>query len=228
MKNKKLTQKDIEEAISSFFKDNPEKKEEFPLMKNTKWEDEDGNKYSSWQIGKNLHTGDGGAEMFMNTFQKMAQEYITDPVLKFKKSNMQKDSKYFVPNIEDIRIGYECEIWWNYNMLPENKWCPIKIGDADTQNFEMFDFIYRIRDNHIRTPYLTKEQIEAEGWIFVEHDNSPFNSGYRKENHRIQTVNNGSGGMYISRRDENGINVIFEGVCPSINEFRFICKLLNI
>ena len=43
-----------------------------PFMENTKWTDEEGNKYSSWNVstGKlNAQTGDGGAKMIIQALK---------------------------------------------------------------------------------------------------------------------------------------------------------------
>ena len=68
---------------------------------------------------------------------------------------------YFVPDIEDIRVGYECEI--KPTGSEELDWMPYVIN-GDTA----FKY-YKTKGKgatSIRVPYLTKEQIEAEGWVF--------------------------------------------------------------
>lgn len=65
---KDIKQEDLEEALMKYF--NSDK--EFPGMKNHKWIDEDGQKYSSWEFkaGNNtIHTGDGGAELMLKAFR---------------------------------------------------------------------------------------------------------------------------------------------------------------
>ena len=67
---------------------------------------------------------------------------------------------YFVPDIEDIRVGYECEI--KPTGSEELDWMPYVIN-GDTA----FKY-YKTKGKgatSIRVPYLTKEQIEAEGWV---------------------------------------------------------------
>ena len=65
---------------------------------------------------------------------------------------MNTENKYFTPDIEDIRVGYECEegswdskedkrIWHKY----------IWPGDRAPDDIEYYAF---------QTPYLTKEQIK--------------------------------------------------------------------
>ena len=63
---------------------------------------------------------------------------------------------YFVPDIEDIRVGYECEI--KPTGSEELDWMPYVIN-GDTA----FKY-YKTKGKgatSIRVPYLTKEQIEA-------------------------------------------------------------------
>lgn len=64
MDYKKLTVKDIKNTFDIFFKNNPNTKQSDIFMENTKWVAEDGTLCSSWNIGDQLITGDGGAELF--------------------------------------------------------------------------------------------------------------------------------------------------------------------
>lgn len=73
--------------------------------------------------------------------------------------NLLWGSKYFTPDIEDIRVGYVCEVNYHY---PEVVWEESTVSD----NFHFQNWTSRIADKAIRVPYLTKEQIEAEGWIY--------------------------------------------------------------
>ncbi len=49
---------------------------EFPV--NYRWEDEDGNKYSSWKIGKGLYTGDGGMELFRKAIVEQVNKELKE------------------------------------------------------------------------------------------------------------------------------------------------------
>jgi hypothetical protein len=128
------------------------------------------------------------------------------------------DNKYYTPSIEDIRVGYECECLWQ---RPEPKtWDRIKITETDTEKYlelSVEDVLRRVKSNEIRTPYLTKEQIEAEGWRNVTHH-------YKKEDYNLMLPYDDK---YLIRVFK-GIEPIFQGHCPSINELRIITKLLGI
>ncbi len=63
------TVKEITDALKEAMK---ELDFEFPV--NYKWEDEEGNKYSSWKIGKGLYTGDGGMELFRKAMIEQANK----------------------------------------------------------------------------------------------------------------------------------------------------------
>lgn len=75
------------------------------------------------------------------------------------------ESKYFTPSIGDIRIGYECELFWNQDHLTENFWDKIIVGD---KGLEDINWEFRIDNNQVRVLYLTKEQIQQEGWKLLE------------------------------------------------------------
>ncbi len=53
------------------------KKMDFEFPVNHKWEDEEGNKYSSWKIGKGLYTGDRGMELFHEAMKQQLEKLKT-------------------------------------------------------------------------------------------------------------------------------------------------------
>lgn len=139
---------------------------------------------------------------------------------------MSTENKYFTPDIEDIRVGYECEegswdskedkrIWHKY----------IWPGDRAPDDMEYYAF---------QTPYLTKEQIEAEGWgCLGEYPGGAglFNKGiyelvtstdYRMKITKVWKSFEGQPDEKTHRKD------IYNGGCKDINTFRQICKLLEI
>ena len=77
---------------------------------------------------------------------------------------MVENDKYFYPDIEDIRIGYEFE----FQEVPKGWHTMILSLTEDIEkreyNVSMNMMKYHIDRNNIRVPYLTNEQIEAEGW----------------------------------------------------------------
>jgi hypothetical protein len=160
------------------------------------------------------------------------------------------ENKYFTPDIEDLCIGYEYEKYSiglqvvNDMFLPDNerddelKWRPKRIeSGSDIIHLEACSYqgekeLYRpykiLWKNYIRVPYLTKEQIEAEGWIddtasfqkpelFVAYQNS---STWRKLVYRFS-----DNMLQIVEVDDS---YIYSGNCKDINTFRKITKLLKI
>lgn len=141
------------------------------------------------------------------------------------------DDKYFIPDIEDIRVGYEYE--FNEEGLQlvivnfSNNDPPQSIGEIkelwEKRIFRgndwdiMFPITEGLKANRIRTPYLSQEQIENEGWKL---EGSVIRKGsfevYIDSNKHTAVIYNYNGMCY------------FQGECKSINEFRYICKLLKI
>lgn len=121
------------------------------------------------------------------------------------------DSKYFTPDIEDIRVGYECEIdapaWKSKKFI------------VDENQFQYADFC--INAGILKVPYLTKEQIETEGWIETES-----HSVFKKDKYSLGYAKPFDGCPLIWVRISE--DYIYQGQCKDINTFRYICKLLNI
>jgi len=140
--------------------------------------------------------------------------------------------KYFAPSREDIFIGYECEFKFRLG-IQGYEWRPITVFETDLNLF--------LRDIKMaRTPYLTKEQIEKEGWIDKSHVLNVNSWAFEKGNRFavIRTIDlENPFVLEIIIKDPSKEPFVF-GLpsehfrficpCPSINEFRKICKLLGI
>ncbi len=145
-------------------------------------------------------------------------------------------NKYFTPDIEDIRVGYECEMLNGYG-----EWKPFKFEKYLYYEGVGVDF------GKMRVPYLTKEQIEAEGWE-AAREKSPFTgeqykfrkiigekeTGVFNQDHiyTLEYYGQGTQNLKIHLEWESSCNkfngYMFCGTCKDINTFRYICKLLNI
>ncbi len=159
------------------------------------------------------------------------------------------DPSYFTPSIEDFRAGYECEVLHkSYKMVNDEsiykeEWLKVTVKGSTA-----YLYIGELSKQLIRVPYLTKEQIEAEGW--VKQDNN-FNETQRcawLPDYELKTEfgsmrlyilskDNISKEIIIERYDKSDANdawsmsrkmIVYRGQCKDINTFRYICKLLNI
>lgn len=145
------------------------------------------------------------------------------------KDYLYDSTKYFPTPIEDIRIGYECEILEGFNW---NKYIAPNPRKGIKNDYWLYDKILAYsaeRDDAklIRTQYLTKEQIEDEGWKEISEYN------YEKVNSNITMHYGEDHYLWIMHPaktilKEEYLANSFKGDCKSINEFRTICKLLNI
>jgi hypothetical protein len=144
------------------------------------------------------------------------------------------ENKYFVPDIEDLHIGYEFEIINNFGLFEVDEdtipWTRhiLKEGDihAAYDDYTFLEIcVQYLNSNRLRVPYLTKEQVEAEGWVFHSQGNSGgifyllFKNSFR--------VTIWIDSLEIEFEESEG-NTLFYGECKDINTFRKICKLLNI
>jgi hypothetical protein len=139
------------------------------------------------------------------------------------------DDKYFVPEISDLRIGYEYEYNGHFTHLPPQEWKKIIVDyDFFTKN-EGWDeepiSMYYLSDliqhpKNFRVPYLTKEQIEAEGWEKI-YDEEYIKELPTKEGEASQTwwFNNNSTNEYQSTfefRYRGYYNIKFQGEIKSL------------
>jgi hypothetical protein len=125
------------------------------------------------------------------------------------------ENKYFTPDIEDIYIGYVLE--------------HLSATGYIVTKFEIDSSLPALQEliklNQIRVPYLTKEQIEAEGWEYEKeiktvqcYDKENIFIAYSEKTHR----------MLIRKHNNETWKTIYFGRCKDINAFRKIIKLLEI
>ena len=129
------------------------------------------------------------------------------------------ENKYFTPDIEDIRVGYEYESLQKQEDGSE-KWVPQKI----VRRYDLEgDWEGWLHYGIVRTPYLTKEQIEGEGWT---KEKSYFikNNIYLFFEDKFLEIDSGNPFSWEAIDSE----ILFKGKCKDINTFRKICKLLEI
>ena len=141
------------------------------------------------------------------------------------------ENNYYTPELSDLHIGYECEVkigeeWEKTNL-------------TDSIQFPHVEL--RLSQGRLRTPYLTKEQIEAEGWKFLhisqdlwfeKEGDFDFDNFYTSKltMHYGPKSHIGYSDLRLTIiADDRGLDYkLFEGMCPSINEFRKITKLIRI
>lgn len=124
------------------------------------------------------------------------------------------ENKYYTPNLEDVKINYKCEV------KDINSWYPWIVYSAD----DISDLSNWIKIDQVRTKYLDKEDIESLGWIYVRDtfvarlvfELGVYNLYWHPESNKISIANKSFDHMSYS------------GTCPSINELKFLMKLLNI
>ncbi len=138
----------------------------------------------------------------------------------------QESSKYYTPDIEDIRVGYECEVYGQTTtkLIKNVDFHKVIVGlhMEVGQKVGINQIPNLLKKGYIKVPYLTKEQIENEGWRMVWNEGNSI--VYEKDELVITTF---IGFKRIKINYKSGYQ-LFDGICPSINEFRQIIKLLNI
>jgi hypothetical protein len=129
----------------------------------------------------------------------------------------QMKNKYFTPDIEDFCIGYEYETIYLKSVWTKES---LRIMDA-SWFFESYE--NDAVPTEFRVPYLTKEQIEAEGW-------KQEKSYFRKNNLYLFFENNDLEIEFGEpfTWDASDSDVRYKGECKDINTFRKIIKLLGI
>lgn len=138
------------------------------------------------------------------------------------------ESKYYTPSVQDIHIGGE------YELLHNGMWEPLKVVRQYDLEYDWEDLIF---SKQLRVKHLTHEQIKNEGWEEYKTITKPVTKAagnfttipYTKgiftlwydETRNYMRIATFSGGY-------RGLEILFNGKCLSINDLRYIQKLLNI
>ena len=156
-----------------------------------------------------------------------------------------EDKKYYTPDITEFHIGYECE----YQDLRVQK-TPWKHEIIDSDLFGIAYSTYEHgtpeweddMENTFRTKYLDKEDIESEGWNhtggqLVSWGRQDFEiSNYIMRFYAARVDNIGLSTIEIMTKEDPFVmgayrgydEVLYKGICKSINQLRIIQKLLGI
>jgi hypothetical protein len=135
------------------------------------------------------------------------------------------EQQYYIPSLEDFRPGFKCELRDpDYQGQSDGgEWKEMSSASniiADTLlNWKYFQ--------DYRVPYLTAEQIVAEGWIRQRSTNI-FNMTINALCEYRLWFEPDTRTVTIDKCIMDDINDIYNGSCRCINDFRLICKLLNI
>jgi hypothetical protein len=147
----------------------------------------------------------------------------------------QMENKYFTPDIEDIHVGYEYEQLinqvWTKEIFAKGSYLP--------ENIDLLHWAHScILNKNLRVPYLTKEQIEPEGWELIQiypKESCIFQKGTKEDGceltcdfteHKVHFTK-----LYFYSLDDEytRTKLTWRSLeCKDINTFRKIIKLLEI
>lgn len=126
------------------------------------------------------------------------------------------ENKYYLPKIEELHIGFECEI--NQSEINKNfKWCEYVIG-TDYETITIARAVSDVNKNGIRVKYLDRQDIESFGFKLFE--NMPSRFHYNKYELDVDYLN--------VIRIEYDCNYIFKGKIKNKSELKKLLIQLEI
>src|ERR1044072_6034361 len=79
---------------------------------------------------------------------------------------MEQNNKYYIPKIEDLFEGYEFE--YQYYDVQKDEYIDLWINTVfDSRSGLGHDLTHQFNEGTVRVLYLTKQQIEKEGWVHI-------------------------------------------------------------
>lgn len=140
-------------------------------------------------------------------------------------------SNYYTPELEDLRVGYIRQL--KDIPPPENDW----VDDVMSVYSCMEKEEEWLKEGSIRTKRLDKEDIESLGWVEIPTIyGEAFKYKFLYKNYVLDFDPEYGKNIGIKLKSPFGERslyyehriVIYYGNCPSINELKFLMKLLNI
>ena len=159
-----------------------------------------------------------------------------------------ENNKYFTPDIEDIHIGYECEVF-DYAVPAVRIGKDKLLKEWQFRKIEKFESDYSglvilLPEDGIRVSYLTNKHLETEGWKYYQNiPDVVVPEGYVEyykdvewfkvvisisETSHYLDVQKVFQNVQIGNELQEFRNTIYNGECKDINTFRKIIKLLKI
>lgn len=133
---------------------------------------------------------------------------------------------YYLPDKEDLRLGYEYEEFLPYH----NKWEKRVITELSNDKdggggFADIEFLINSFPQHVRVSNLTKEQIESEGWELMITEDWVKVSVFNKNDFQYELLfDELKHTITVIKFRKKESSILFSGECLSINEFRMITR----
>ena len=141
-----------------------------------------------------------------------------------------EEDKYYTPQLEDFTVDYEYEEKVENYFNKEMEWVIKRFVEPFNDDTNLS---FQIMNGNIRVLYLTKEQIEDEGWKRCIDPKIKNRCNYRTEKDGFTTITMNYWASINRLMLSNGVygvnNVCyFFGICKSINELRTIMNLVKL
>ena len=161
-----------------------------------------------------------------------------------------EENKYYIPETSDFYEGFQYEILINTYSPPnftlsKSEWVKETFDDITSEENYRLNRI--LLDKAIRVPYLTKEDIESNGWepcgnywtknnIFIDgegdYEGYEYRLFYNFKTHSLYIeklhVREDTGEPYYDLYEGNQNHILKSATCRCKNDFKLIMKLLNI
>jgi hypothetical protein len=144
-----------------------------------------------------------------------------------------EENKYYTPAIEEFHVGFEYELFEDFDTLPLKSWHRQVYGiNGKDQNDFGYVSNFKLERKLIRVKYLDKEDIEAEGFIVNKDIHQPIL--YSKGEVEQRTLYK-KGDLFLTKWDSSMAVVIlkdnehlFQGFLQNKSEFRKILKMIGV
>jgi hypothetical protein len=138
-----------------------------------------------------------------------------------------ENNKYYVPEIEEFHVGFECEL----HMSISTNFCRSNKETWNKMIMHETDILYNIKNytdkDKIRVKFLDREDIESEGWELYSKGNINFFTFRKPTNDFIQIHVKFGEVSKISFSTRDGLESM-DFIIKNKSELRKLMKQLNI
>jgi hypothetical protein len=129
------------------------------------------------------------------------------------------EDKYYEPEIEEFHVGFEYEIFEDWDYYPEKEWHKQVYG-LDGDNQENIGYVSSPMDR-FRVKYLDREDIESFGFVKSSGDRD---FEYPNKHYQLEILKNDL--IYIT--SNYGVTTLFSGIIKNKSELKRILKQIGV
>jgi len=141
------------------------------------------------------------------------------------------ENKYYEPEIKEFHVGFEYEIYEDFDFYPEKTWHNQVYGEGG-KNHEVMGCIDESQLHKIRVKHLDRLDIEELGFVFIASQNSKMYFKTKDDKITVAIRFNfyigGFSNVHVYKINLEKVSTLFLGKIKNKSELRRLVQQINI